>query len=390
MLNEEFENSTENQSGEKGVVKKFVNERAKNLTYRNAGIFVAIVAAVILIIALSANQKEAINAQEYLKYTIAGANGYAKVTTSFDSYSVCDDINDEINDYMKTASISDALKDTSIEVSKLDKLSNGDTINIILTYNKEALAQLGYKLKNTTFNVQVSGLVEPIVLDPFVDLSVEFVGISPEAQVKLTNNSTNNAIKDYILYTVGGNTNYYKNGDSITITAELKNNDGPYILGQTDKEYVVSVDTEYIYSSDDLSEDIISYCNSKSSKYINSMLNNYSLYKTADMDYMGASVTNMELCNVYVLDDSKSTSNPYYNYRLLFIYKCDLNATYGDKKTGTVYAKSSFNDLNKSLNSVISSKEDYGSPLMGFYTDLASVSDFIDVVASKNSVTKIK
>jgi len=283
---------------------------------------------------------------------------------------------------MKTASISDALKDTSIEVSKSDKLCNGDTINITLTYNKEALAKLGYKLKNTTFSVNALGLVEPIVLDPFADLSVEFVGISPKVQVELTNNSTDSNINSYVTYTIEGEENYkinyHKNSDSIKVTAKLKtsssNTGKMYILTESEKEFVVSVDSKYIDSIDDLSSENIEYLKSKSNDRLESALssssNNYNYYYTAGLtDIWGVmtnkyrSLTNMELYDAFLLFAKDSTYGDLTN-KVYLIYKCDLQYTYDGTEAATLYVAVDCNDVIKATDSSINYNEKNSSGTM--------------------------
>lgn len=69
------------------------------------------------------------------------------------------------------------------KLSKTQSISNGDTIELTFTYNKDLAKRLKFKVKNTTIKLKVSGLEDGKKIDPFADLELTFTGISPNGKV---------------------------------------------------------------------------------------------------------------------------------------------------------------------------------------------------------------
>lgn len=91
-----------------------------------------------------------------------------------------------------------------------------------------------------------------IKIDAFKNLSYEVSGISPYCKITINNSACSDEVQKYVSYSF--DKEYYKNGESAIITAELYGNiDGEnYILESSETTYTVSDQPEYITNLDDV------------------------------------------------------------------------------------------------------------------------------------------
>ena len=145
-------------------------------------------------------------------------------------------------------------------------LSNGQTVNIISTCNKDLADKLKIELKNGNREATVSGLpdVTRIPLDEvFSGLNVAFDGISPAITVSLQNSSTQPLVSKMIFEIVDAK-EYYSAGETVkihaTYTDEMCLETGYTVDTPVDeciREYPVTSNSSYVTKSSDLSAGII-------------------------------------------------------------------------------------------------------------------------------------
>ena len=204
----------------------------------------------------SAGRKN-ISLSPYIMTSISGLSGRATATAYLDTagiYSALTGIDAAEEEKAKYDAFVASLE---LTCDKLDKLANGDAINLTVTYDAAAADELKINVNDFVKKVDVTGLDEGQEIDVFKDLQVEVTGTAPYAFVTYTNNSADPYIKN-LEYVVEGRTTGLKNGDVITIkcmidakTAELYY----YYTDVTSMDYTVEGLDSYIYDSAQLDYD---------------------------------------------------------------------------------------------------------------------------------------
>ncbi len=211
---------------------------------------------VLFISGCSAGRKN-ISLSPYIMTSISGLSGRATATAYLDTagiYSALAGIDATEEEKSKYDAFVASLE---LTCDKLDKLANGDAINLTVTYDAAVADELKINVNDFVKKVDVTGLDEGQEIDVFKDLQVEVTGTAPYAFVTYTNNSTDPYIKN-LEYVVEGRTTGLKNGDVITIkcmidakTAELYY----YYTDVTSMDYTVEGLDSYIYDSAQLDYD---------------------------------------------------------------------------------------------------------------------------------------
>lgn len=130
------------------------------------------------------------------------------------------------------------------ELDKTEGLSNGDTVTVTVTYDKDLQKESGVKVKgDTSEKFKVEGLKEPVEVDAFDNsvwntengVKVSFDGVAPYGTLSIENNCDSSAPQSYVEYTAD-KTSELKNGDTIAVTAGLKPGaeDEGYVLKETE------------------------------------------------------------------------------------------------------------------------------------------------------------
>lgn len=112
----------------------------------------------------------------------------------------------------------------------------------------EAIDDIPDYAGNKTISTPAESKPDPTPLDPFESLQVEFKGISPRVEASLKGQKSN------VKYTLDKSEGL-KNGDKITVTAQLSGND--FVLTSDSKEFTVSNRPTYIMKLSDLTGDDI-------------------------------------------------------------------------------------------------------------------------------------
>ena len=151
----------------------------------------------------------------------------------------------------------------------LNGLSNGDTVRINLTYDKDLFKKYDVVLtrgKNLEF--KVSGLTESIEVDPFdpvvfdvesgEGIYIEYTGTSPDLSVQIRNTLPPGNILSQVAYSVTSkNSGHVKKGDQVEITAALpyQLTEQGYVLTSSVKEVTCQKAAAYLTSPDEIDED---------------------------------------------------------------------------------------------------------------------------------------
>ena len=215
--------------------------------------YILLSAMVLLLCGCSAGRKN-ISISPYIITSVSGLSGRATATVYLDTegiYSALAGVDASADEKAKYDTFVSSL---GLTCDKVDKLANGDAVNITVTHDAAVADELKINVNDFVKKADISGLDEGTQIDVFKDLKVEVTGTAPYAFVTYTNNSTDSYIKN-LEYVIEGRTSGLKNGDVITIkckidakTAELYY----YYTDVTSMDYTVEGLDSYIYDSSQL------------------------------------------------------------------------------------------------------------------------------------------
>lgn len=301
-----------------------------------AAAFIAFIC--IIVFAITSLGKTTVDMSKYYEISIKGFNGYAKASISetIDPYTALKAEGKIKSENSLDSALSSTLNayaffaDIDGKLSKTQNISNGDTIKLTFTYNKELAKKLKFKVKNTTIKLKVSGLEEGKKIDPFADLELTFTGVSPNGKVTVNNNNGDDFIRR-INYSVDKKSKL-KNGDTIVVTASYNEDyaiENGYIVTATTKEYQVSGLPYYLDDKATISAENKTAFEKEFKDRIDAILASRaeSIYNEfGDSVYGGETPTvgTPQLVKGYLLS-MKNTDNYYSTYnKLVIVYKVDI------------------------------------------------------------------
>lgn len=346
--------------------KSFAGKRAANLSKENK--IVAFVVGGVLVLCLiigvlSIFIKPSINLNKYMKVKIEGYDTVGKASIVFDQEKFEKDYGKKINSTKKNeTSSSDSYYDytssvikvfwdncVSGELDKTEGLSNGDVVKYTWTCNDEkALEYYGYKLKYKDMEYTVAGLKQAETFDPFEGITVVFEGRSPYGYAEVTNDSTYSEVQNVYFYP--DKSNGLSNGDEVTVHIEAYYGDVVEycienygkIPSALEKTFTVEGLNEYISSSDEISDDVLSDMQAKAKSV-------YDEYIERSWDE-SEKLEDFIYCGNYLLKNKEAQEWDYDNI-LYLVYKAQVRDVYSGNDGETydavtdVYWFISFYDL---------------------------------------------
>ena len=103
-----------------------------------------------------------------------------------------------------------------VKLNLEENLSNGNTVQATLTYDPEEMRDYHIKVKKTTMEIEVEGLIPATPMDPFQEIEIQFLGVDGKGEVVITNNSSDPFVKT-MKFTAEPEKNL-KNGDTVSIS----------------------------------------------------------------------------------------------------------------------------------------------------------------------------
>lgn len=226
-----------------------------------------------------------ISLMDYVTVEFGGVDGSGTAILSVDKVKMEQDMAGDDDGDISKGELEKIAKFTEFEFSinyELDKtegLSNGDTVTVTVTYDKDLQKESGVKVKgDTSKKFKVEGLKEPVEVDAFDSsvwntdngVKVSFDGIAPFATLSIENNCDSSAPQSYVEYTAD-ETSELENGDTVTITASLKAGaeDEGYILKETESTLTVEGLDSYVTDVSMLSAEDVETIESEMKDLIN-------------------------------------------------------------------------------------------------------------------------
>lgn len=221
---------------------------------RTIGIIIAsLIFVIILIYFLCFNYKK-YKIEDVFEFNIEGFSGYASITYNIKEEYVGEDIETLINN-------------SEIYVSNEENIKNGDVITFSIRMNESVSKNLKVKIDDV-YEITVSGLEEPKVLDLFKDLNIGYTDKSPYLKLSFRNDDLDTK-KYNINYTVESLDNdkekyyikkgWFYNGEKIKVKAtydkELLAQDG-YVVVEDFIKTEVSKQDEYFTSKEQITTEM--------------------------------------------------------------------------------------------------------------------------------------
>lgn len=210
---------------------------------------IIVIAAVVLsslFFTTGCTKKQEIDLSKYLAYDGYSGFGTLKEKPEFEDYDKkyddlkekrkearLDDDDSKYDDYteeMKSLrNLNKALECVKFKLVKGEngKLSNGDTLKIKAKYDEDKLDKYDVTFVADEFETKVKGLEEKEVIDPFdsSNFVVNYNGLDGEGSISVDSKEDNS---DYTIYYTAEPSYSLKNGDKVTVTATLYDED--YVL----------------------------------------------------------------------------------------------------------------------------------------------------------------
>lgn len=316
----------------------------------------AVLLLLIIIIVLIVTHKKTLDLQDYTKVSFEGYDGYGTAKIDFnhekfmddvEEYGDIDDVDTEdvnkIEDWAELLSDSadayDAINDVSYKLDKSERLSNGDKVKVKYDFDNDKAAKIGLKFKGEEKAFEVKGLKKVKEINPFDDLTVEFSGMAPNAEVDITSNSSEEVMSE-IRFEADKSSGIAK-GDKITVTV---NADEDYILEnygcklkETSKEYVCENVDEYITKYADISAEYLETIKSQAQDIINS-------YFAEESEYIQSGKLTFE--GAYFLTNKDISTWSSHNI-LDIVYSTTVKSKEKSFKKTKVYIPIEFTDVQK-------------------------------------------
>lgn len=307
-----------------------MNSLLKNKTMK---IKIAAAIAVILILiifgitkCIAGRSNRNVDISDYINVTYTGLESRGKATFVVDEDKLYQQLAGDEKNTAILAKMKETIDSVNIEASG-NNLSNGDSVTVKVTYDKETAKKADCKFRGLKFSVKVSGLGEGKKIDIFENVEVVVAGVSPEAYANVTNNWTDENLKN-ISFSIDNPTHISK-GDTVVVNCDASEDEmmeRGYILDSFHKEFKVDNMNCYITDSSQIDMNLLKTIKSEAIETIKTetaSLKFRMFYKaTGDSAYLfqlnNEWVNNTEFVKAVYLDKKENAQANTRNYVYLF------------------------------------------------------------------------
>ena len=290
-------------------------------------------AAAAIIIPMLLFRAKTVNLSEYVDVAYEGINGYAAPKCVVDTEGLYNALAGEEKNTEKLTYYKNFADSVAAAVTG-EKVSNGDKLEVNVTFDENLRNNTGYKVSGERFSVTAEGIDPGKSVNLFENASIEITGISPEANLKVENKSD-----DEYLRTLQFRADKEKvaNGDTVSIKCEVTDDElaeHGFTTTSLSAMYDVEGLSEYI-SEDLITDSIVDKIKEECKSLIETETadNTYRMiYKlTNNADYLTVQNTetaeDIEAVDVYLLKrkaEAGQQGNPE-NY-IIAVYKAKIKA----------------------------------------------------------------
>lgn len=239
-----------------------------------------------------------------------------------------------------------------------ENLSNGDIVTVSANYSNEIAEEQFIIIENETKEFTVSGLKEPVELNPFDKLEITYTGASPYIKAVADSTKCDSMVNQYIQFDIEDK--YLRNGDTFTVTAVYNEYDAEeygFIVKTDSKKYTVKNQPEYVTSLDGLDlKGLQAELDDKLT--VMTAANKGDTYFAGVWTYKSQSISSNVLKSKYLVSLKTNFEDKYdngysYNYnRYIQIYEYVVNKDDGEPKK--VYVAVYVNNIQKNSDGTLS------------------------------------
>ena len=290
-------------------------------------ISVIIIAAVIIVILVLGRNKK-IDVSRYFSVDFEGYDTIGTAYLEADTDRMINDILEAVGEDKKEIgpSLSTLINSFSYEISDTEGLSNGDTIELVFTYDNTMADECKLGFKNTVITYTVKNLKKVTKVNPFEYVTVSFSGNSGEGNAVYEKGLSLDFLENKDFY-IDKNSKL-RNGDIVTLylddsAVEEAINKG-YKLTATSQEYTVEGLKEYCESLLNISDENMAVIREAAVEKINQRYEELASYaKLFDLEYVGT----------YFAQNKNSVSDNY----VIVIHKGRITSPNKDYDTQYIY-----------------------------------------------------
>lgn len=237
-------------SDKKSSRKLYPDEQIKEgkLNYKIYALIGALALAVVIIIAVFI-KINAFDIKKYINVSYTGVTGYATASFSVDEAALSQKLLGKNPDSDKQYYVSKFIESLNIYTTDTD-IGNGDTVHVVIEYNEAYASEAGADISKNEYTYKARGIGDGAYIDIYEAVNVVFSGISPDAKVIVSNDWTDDYLKDIIF--TADKTEGIKLNDSIKVSCDKSFED-------LARHGIRARAMEMLYTADMLN----SYCESK-------------------------------------------------------------------------------------------------------------------------------
>ena len=214
-----------------------------------------------------------------------------------------------------------------VKLNLEENLSNGNTVQATLTYDPKEMRDHHIKVKKTTMEIEVDGLIPATPMDPFQEIEIQFLGVDGKGEVVITNNSMDPFVKT-MEFTAEPAENL-KNGDTVSISVRYDREEADrQSLAVPDpvRAYEVSGLTGYVTGLAELDGEIRSQLDANCEKVLSAVVTKNARYwdgmnAIGDPSLVSAELVNEYLCSYADPMEPKSGVGMFVDFRSNFIFR---------------------------------------------------------------------
>ncbi len=194
-------------------------------------------------------QTRTVKLSEFVNVEYNGISGYASPHGVIDNEKLYNSLAGEEKDVEKLETYKNFADSVSASVSG-SKVSNGDSLEIKVTYDDELRKNTGYKVSEESFTITAEGIDPGKSVNLFEDASINITGISPDAVLDIENRSSDEYLGKL---TFSSDKEKVANGDNVTIKCDVTDEElaeHGFTTSSLSAAYDVKGLSEYIKAAD--------------------------------------------------------------------------------------------------------------------------------------------
>jgi len=217
------------------------NTKKKVINIKVIIILAVLIVAIVFVLTkcFAPKSNRTVNISDYIEVSYSGLQSRGKAICEVDTDKLYLQLAGEEKNTEVLTKLRAVIDSITVETND-GNLSNGDSVVITVSYDKEAAKKINCDFNKSKYSAKVSGLGDGKMIDIFENIEVIVAGISPEAYANVSNKWTEDDLKN-LSFTIQNSSNISK-GDVITVTCNASEDEMTqrgYILSSYTKEYKV-------------------------------------------------------------------------------------------------------------------------------------------------------